>query len=209
MKKKYGVMASLILLLLFISACGDVTIEVKSNGSGKFEAILPSAGMFFPVDGLEQEIKQGVADEEGISNIKIREKKNNILLSVDFDNISAVDNYAYEIPVSDLVILEDDILDQLILTDEAKEFDEASNGILMRLPSDLADFSSTTVILPGKVVAHSENIEIEKSNTVELTSSGAAYVVYEPSSNATSSFGIIFIIIIVVAGAFFVLRKKK
>src|SRR5699024_372842 len=133
-----------------------------------------------PLDELKRELEMSVTDEDGLSNVKVQEKKDKIIATVDFKNLSALDSSAYEIPVADLVILEDDILEEVILTKGTKEFTEKSSAIFVRVPSDAAEFTTAQIIVPGKVVAHSEGVTIEKNDTVSFNDSGYTYFVYEP-----------------------------
>jgi len=208
-KSKYILFAVLISFVLLLSACGELTIKLKSNGSGTAEIIFPNSEYLPPLDEFKREIEMNAAEEDGISDVKVKEKRDEVIMSVNFDNLSSLDSSAYEIPVSDLVILEDDILDDLELAKGTKEFTEKSKAILIKLPSDISDFTSAKTIVPGKIVAHSEGATVEKNNTISFDDASDPYFVYQPKSGIGSTIGIIAIIAIVGAGAFYILRKRK
>lgn len=208
-RNKYILFTVLISFAFLLSACGELTIKLKSNGSGTTEIVFQNSEYLPPLDEFKREIEKNAAEEEGISDVKIKEKRDEVLMSVNFDNLSSLDSSAYEIPVSDLVILEDEILDDLELVKGKKEFTEKSKAILVKLPSDISDFTSAKTIVPGKIVAHSEGATVEKSNTISFDDGSYPYFVYEPKSGIGSTIGIIAIIAIVGAGVYYIFRKKK
>lgn len=208
-KRRYILLMMLMSLVLLLSACGKLTIKLKADGSGQSIIEFDNSGFLPPVDELKRELEMNVADEEGIKNVKVQEKRDKVIASVDFENITALDSSAYEIPVADLVILEDDILDDLTLLQGVKEFTEKSSAIFVRLPGDVSDFGSTEVIVPGKIVAHSEGASVEKKDTISFDDSTYHYVVYEPSSGIGSTIGIIVVVVIIAAGGLMFFRKRQ
>lgn len=208
-KRRYILLMMLMSFVFLLSACGSLTIKLKADGSGQTVIEFDNSGFLPPLDELKRELEMNVADEEGVSNVKVQEKKDKVIASIDFANITALDASAYEIPIADLVILEDNILDELTLLQGVKEFTESSSAILVRLPSDISDFASTEVIVPGKIVAHSDGASVEKKDTISFDESGYSYVVYEPKSGIGSTIGIIAVVIIIAAGGFLFFRKRQ
>lgn len=209
--KKYLSLIYLISLVLLLSACGTMSIDLKANGSGQVEIEIPQNDYIGTAKDLKQQLESEVDDGAGIKKIKVKETKDSTIASFEFDTLDALDSDSYEIPVSDLVILGDTILDDLELVKGTKEFTEKSSAILVKLPTNISEFSSSKITVPGKIVAHSEDASITKSNVAEFDADAGSrnYVVYEPKSGIGSIVGIVAVIAIVLGALFFIIRKKQ
>lgn len=196
--RKVAVLFSLFVALILLSACGTLHLEVNRDGSGSAEISIET-NEWITKEAIEEQFKS-MEENEGISKPKVKEKKGVVTASFKFDDLSALEDDAYQLPVGDLVIIEDSRLEDLVFVNSEKEFTEKSNEIFLRFPSNMNDFEETKITLPGKVVAHSENIELVNKKEVEVTSGGPIYIVYEQGSNIGGIFLTIFILAIV-AGA--------
>lgn len=215
MNRKHLLFLLVIPFLIILAACGDATMHLKKDGSGKMEIELPNND-YYNADDIKSELEAGIAGEEGVSKLSVKEKKDKIIASFQFASMEDFDTYAYMIPVADYVITESGRLDELVFVEDEMEFKENSKEIFVKLPSDMDDFDTAKVILPGKVVAHSENLNAIEKDTVEMSSYGDSYVVY--STSMLSSFliwGIVLFVLFVffalIAGLiiFLVIKKKK
>lgn len=197
----------ILIILLLLTACGNITIELKHDGSGKMMIEIPN-NEFISAEEIRSELEREIDVNDGVKRLSVKEKGQVIEAKFQFDDMSSVDPYSYQIPVADYAILNDDRLESLEMVDENLEFTEKSSATFVQLPSDLNDFDQSRIILDGKVVAHSEGIELIKDNTIEVVSYGDGYVVYEPKTRL-GSFLWGAIILVIGAGVFYFIRKNN
>lgn len=204
-----GLILSFLFVALFLLAgCGTLNLEINKDGSGNAEVILP-ANEWITKESVEEEVKSQFEDEEGISKVKVKEKKGQIIVTFRFDDVSRLDNDTYQLPVGDLVVINDTRLVDLVKVNDKYEFKEGSSDIFLQMDS-LSDFNEVTIKLPGKILAHSDNVELTSDKELKVTSGGDLYIVYKQGS----SFGAIilsffFIAVVAVAIVLVVLLRKK
>lgn len=205
--KKSKVLFCLIPLFFLLAACGDLALEIEKDGSGQVEIEMPT-NEFISAEMVESELESEFGENEGVSKLSIKESDDSIRVSFQFDDVSSMDPASYQIPVSDYVVTNDSRLEELLWDGEAVEFDEKGSEIFIQLPGDLNSFNEALVTLPGDVVAHTDNVEVVESNTIEVVSSGSVYVAYEPKSGISGFVGI-GILVIGAAAAVIYFRKNK
>ncbi|MBP1971364.1 hypothetical protein J2Z83_003503 [Virgibacillus natechei] len=207
MSRNKVLLLGLMTLLLLLTACGNMTLELDNDGSGQVHMEIPNTGMISAGE-IENGLERQFSDEESVGDLSINENEEMIEASFQFEDVSSVDSNAYLIPVADYVISDDSRLESLEMIEEDVEFNEDSSGILVRIPGGLNDFNQARVLLPGDVAAHSEGVKIIEEDTIEVSSSGDVYVVYDPNAGIGAlAWGLI--IIIPVSGAIFYYMRKK
>lgn len=206
-RKKLSFYLFIIFTLILLSACGTINIDIKSNGSGKAVIELPNSGMI-SAEMVEKELKNESEDEDGISGLSVKDKKDIIEASFKFADIHDMDSSAYQIPVADLAVLNDQRLEGLEMDGEVVEFTKKNSEIFMRLPDDLDEFDTAQVKIAGKIVAHSEDLKLVNKNTVEVESYSTHYIVYEPKTGI-GKVPVIGIVVLLLVGGLFYFRKNR
>lgn len=163
----------------------------------------------FSAEAVEQELKSGSEDREGITGISAKEKKDVIQATFKFDDIHDMDSDAYQIPVADYAVLEDQRLEGLQLDGEKVEFTKKSSEILLKLPGDLGDFDQAKISVGGKIVAHSDGLDLVKKDTVEVHSNRDLYVVYAPKAGVGKAFSGGILLLIIAGGVFYFMKKQR
>lgn len=198
-------MIGLISLALMLVGCESMTMQLEADGSGK--AIIEIANEEgITLEGVKEDLEGRLGDEEGFSNLSVRETDEQFQVGFEFENINYLDPNAYHLPVADYVVSDDDRLTSLAMVDDQEEFTEKSTGIFVSLPLDL---ENTKVIFPGDVVAHSEEVEVVDKNVVEVDTYGRGYIVFEPKANMSKVSWLIIATPIVGGGVLYYTRKRR
>ena len=194
--------------LFFLTACGNLLLEIDSDGSGQVLVEIEGGG-FVSADMIKQQIEKDLAGSEGISKLSVKDKKGIIETKFKFDNLSNVyDDEAFMIPVGDYAVTNHYRLENLTFQGQPVEFTKDSKEIFILLPS-LNDFDNTKIVVPGNVVAHSDNVNVLDKNAVTVSSGGDIYIVYEPKASFGGLLGIGVIVLIIAGGAYFLFTRKK
>lgn len=197
----------LIFLSLLLTACGDVKLEIKKNGSGTVQVEVP--GGLISKSDVEEQLNEMYGGADGISKIKVRERKNLITAEFKFDAIENLEAGAYSKEMSEVIQEEANVSDRLNFVKKPVKFNKNSKEVYVRLPLDLNDFDKVQVTLPGRVIAHSENLELTKSNIVEYKSSAESYLVYKPGGSPLKSIFTVLIILALAGGVLMFLQTNK
>ncbi|MCD5324183.1 MULTISPECIES: hypothetical protein [Pontibacillus] len=206
-------------VLLFLTGCGTLEVELEKDGSGTAIFTMPLDEVSYSEEALMEEIQSGVeqanerAGENVLESKGMKTKDDKMIAKFEFDHISALHPDSLLVSFSDMARYNPYQMERLSPVDEEEEFDHEAEAI-QDLPvyyfTELNPSVETTLELPGEVkyVSHGVSlVEGEKDKVTLQNSSG--YIVYEPSS--FSLIGIL-IILLVVAGAggwFFMTRKRE
>ena len=208
----------MMLLVVLLTGCGTIEMELEKDGSGEVIYKLPKNNALYTIDELEEDIEDTLNMknddlEEDILKLKsVKEKDGTISIKISFKDFSALaSTNSLLVPVEDMLRydrsqLEDlEDLDGKVIDLENKKVKGYTYLTVSGIEAD-----ETIVKLPGKVKYMASGVELEDGKKDTIVTEGSSFsVVYEEGSSLGGFIMPAVIVIIIVLGGIFFIRRYK
>lgn len=215
--KKYAIFLTAILLIA-LTGCGRLDLVIDEDGSGEGKYAVELTGMFSAKE-VKEEIEKGIAKtnekagKEIIRLDKFEENDGKVNATVTFDSISALSggDESLLVTVDDLKRLDPELLPKLIDVNNKKPIlpeDITKIGDNPVVYFNMDNEMEITVTVPGNILyAAGGTVAEDNSRRLEIKDD-PVIIVFEPSSNMSSTAWIVIVALLVVAAVLYFMVRN-